>query len=54
MEAIKNITAHWAKNWGQKDINSKIVEKIKIMNLLNCVQSHVMIQTHFKDYCVRF
>ena len=30
-------TPHWAKNRGQKDINSKIVEKSKIMNLLDGV-----------------
>ena len=28
-------SVHWAKNRGQKDINSKIVEKGKIMNLLD-------------------
>ena len=32
-------SAHWAKNRGQKDINSKIVEKGKIMNLLDGFQS---------------
>ena len=38
----------------QKDINSKIVEKGKIMNLLNCFRSPVMNQNRFKDFCVRF
>ena len=42
--------AHWAKNRGQKDINSKIVEKSKVLNLLNCFQSPVINQNHFKDY----
>jgi len=33
---------------------SKIVEKGIIMKLLNCFQSPVMNQTHFKDFCYRF
>ena len=43
--------AHWAKNRGQKDINRKIVEKGKIMNLLDGFQSPIMNQNYFKDFC---
>ena len=39
---------------GEKDINSKIVEKGKIMNLWNGFQSSVMNQNNFKDFCYRF
>ena len=49
-----NTSAHWAKNRGQKDINSKIVEKGKIMNLLDGFQSPFMNQNHLKDFCYRF
>ena len=47
-------TAHWAKNRGQKDINSKIVEKGKIINFLCGFQSPFMNQNHLKDFCYRF
>ena len=47
-------SAHWAKNRGQKDINSKIVEKGKIMNLLDGFQSPFMNQNHLKYFCYRF
>ena len=56
---LKSITMeitseHWAKNRGRKDINSKIVEKGKIMSSFNCFQSPFMNQNHFKDFCYRF
>ena len=38
---------------GEEDMNSKIVEKSKIMNLSNCFQSPVMNQNRLKDFCVR-
>ena len=47
-------TAHWAKNRVHKDINSKIVEKGKIMNLLDGFQSPVMNINHFKDFITYF
>ena len=51
---ISNPNAHWAKNRGQKDINSKIGGKIKIMNLLDGFQSPVMNRNHFKDFLMKF
>ena len=46
--------AHCAKNSGQKDINSEIVEKGKIMNLLDGFQSPFMNQNRLKYFCYRF
>ena len=43
-------SAHWTKNSGQRDINSKIVEKSKIMNLSNCFQFLGLNQNRFKDF----
>ena len=45
---------HWAKNRGQKDINSEIVEEGKRINSLDSFQFPVMNQIHFKDFCYRF
>ena len=46
--------AHWAKNRGHKNINSKIVEKGKIMKLLDGFHSPFMSQNHLKYFCYRF
>ena len=58
---LRTTTAHWAKNRGQKDINSKIVEKGKIMNLLDGFQSLLWIKTiskifvtDFSDFLMKF
>ena len=51
---INGTSAHWAKNRGQKDINSKIVEKGKILNSLDGFQSPFMNQNHLKYFCYRF
>ena len=52
--SLNTLEGTLGQNRVQKDINNKIEEKGKMMNLLDSFQSPVRNQNHFKDFSCRF